>query len=64
VLLAGDEHDLADPRELQQLERIVDHRPAPDGEQVLVGDARQLRETRRGAARADETLDRRHGAGS
>ena len=41
---------------LQQLQRVVDHRPAPDGEQVLVRDARQLLEARRGAAGGDQAF--------
>ena len=30
VALAGDDEHLADARELEQLERVVDHRPAAD----------------------------------
>ena len=56
VALAGDEEDVPDPRQLEQLERVVDHRPAADREQVLVRDARQLAEARRLAAGADEAL--------
>ena len=56
VALARDEEDVADPRELEELERVVDHRPAPDRQQVLVRDARQLAEARRLAAGADEAL--------
>ncbi len=56
VLLAGHEQHLADPEPLQELERVVDHRPAADRQQVLVRDARQLLETRRLAAGADQTL--------
>ena len=59
VALAGDDEHLADPGELQQLQRVVDHRPAADRQQVLVGDARQLPEPRRLSSCADESL---HGA--
>ena len=31
VVLAGDDEHLAYARELEQLERVVDHRPAADG---------------------------------
>src|SRR5262249_54456711 len=54
MALAGHEEYVRDPGELQELQRVVDHRPAPDREQVLVRDARQLAETRGLAARADE----------
>ena len=54
--LPGDEQHLADTRQLQELQRVVDHRPAPDREQVLVRDARQLAQARRLAAGADEAL--------
>ena len=60
VPLARDEEDVPDAGELEQLERVVDHRPAPDREQVLVGYARELAEARRLAARADQAL-RLHG---
>ena len=56
MALPGDEEDVADPGQLQQLERVVDHRPAPDRQQVLVRDARQLAQARRLAAGADEAL--------
>ena len=44
VLLPRDEQHLAHADALQQLQRVVDHRPAPDRQQVLVRDARQLLE--------------------
>ena len=50
-----DQHVL-DARQLQELERVVDHRPAADREQVLVRDARQLTEPRRLAARSDDSF--------
>ena len=56
VLLPGDEQHLLHARALQQLQRVVDHRPAPDRQQVLVRDARQLLETRRGPAGGDQAL--------
>ena len=56
VALARDEQHLRDPSELEELERVVDHRPAPDRQQVLVRDARQLAEACRLAAGADEAL--------
>ena len=59
VLLAGDEQHLAHADPLQQLQRVVDHRPAADRQQVLVRDARQLLEPRRRPACADEALHAR-----
>ncbi len=56
VALPRDEEHVGDPGQLEELERVVDHRPAPDREQVLVRDARQLAEARRLAAGADEAL--------
>ena len=47
---------LAHAHSLQELERVIDHRPLTDRQQVLVGDARQLGEARRVAAGADETF--------
>ena len=57
MALAGDDHHLPHAGELEQLQRVVDHRPAADREQVLVDDARQLAEPRRLAARCDQSLD-------
>src|SRR3970282_1519122 len=56
VALAGHEQHVPDASELEQLERVVDHRPAADRQQVLVRDARQLPETRRLPAGADQAL--------
>ena len=56
VPLPGDEEHVGDPGELKELERVVDHRPAPDRQQVLVRDAGQLAEAGRLAAGADEAL--------
>ena len=56
VRLAGHEQHLGHPGELEQLERVVDHRPAADRQQVLVGHAGQLAEPRRLAARRDQAF--------
>ena len=56
VPLAGHDEDLPDPGKLQELERVVDHRPTPGGQQVLVRDARQLAEPRRFSPSADQSL--------
>ena len=56
MALAGDDHHLADACELQQLQRVVDHRPAADRQQMLVDDARQLAQPRRLAAGRDQSL--------
>ena len=56
VPLAGDHEHLADARELEQLERVVDHRPASHRQQVLVRDPRQLPEPCRFSSRADQSL--------
>ena len=56
VALARDEEHLCDPCQLQELQGVVDHRPAPDREQVLVRDAGELAQACRLAAGADEAL--------
>src|SRR5207249_4006056 len=56
VLLPGDDQDVAHPDPLEELQRVIDHRPAADRQQVLVRDARQLLEPGRRPARADEAL--------
>ena len=56
VTLAGDEEDVPDAGALQQLQRVVDHRPTSDRQQVFVGDAGQLAEASGLPARADEAL--------
>src|SRR5581483_11231242 len=56
VLLARHDQHLAHADALQELERVVDHRPAADRQQVLVRDARQLLEPGRGAACGDQAL--------
>ena len=42
MALPGDDQHLPDARLLEQLERVVDHRPAADGGPVLVRHTRQL----------------------
>ncbi len=56
VLLAGDDQDLAHADALEQLQRVIDHRPAADGQQVLVRHARQLGEPRRVPTGGDQSL--------
>jgi hypothetical protein len=56
VALPGDDQDVADADQLEQLERVIDHRPPADRQQVLVDDAGELAEARRFAARGDESL--------
>ena len=56
VLLPGHEQHLSHPDALQELERVVDHRPPPHRQKVLVRHARQLFEPRCSATCADEPL--------
>ena len=56
VTLPGDEENLANPGELEELERVVDHRPSAHGEQVLVRDPGQLAEPRCLSSCADQSL--------
>ena len=42
VLGAGDEQDVGEPGADQLLERMIDHRPRTDREEVLVGHLGQL----------------------
>ena len=60
ALAADDDHDLADPHARERVERVVDHRPVVDRQQVLVGDEREREQPARRAARQDESLHRRH----
>src|SRR5258708_6700786 len=46
MLLARHDQHLAHARALEQLQRVVHHRPLTDRQQMLVRDARQLLETR------------------
>src|SRR5215211_1591407 len=64
MLLAGHEKHVADADPLQQLQRVVHHRPAPDGEQMLVRDAGQLLQARRAPPRADQSFHAADGTGS
>ncbi len=59
---AGDEHQLAQTGLDQRLDRVRDHRPVVDRQQVLVGDPRQRMETRAAAARQDHALHARESA--
>ena len=56
MLLPGDDEHVTHADLLEELQRVVDHRPAPDRQQVLVRHARQLLEPGRRAACADEAL--------
>ena len=56
MALPGDDHHLVHARQLQQLQRVVDHRPAADRQQMLVDDARQLAQPRGLAAGRDQSL--------
>src|SRR5205807_1033337 len=55
---ARDQHDLADARPDQRLDRVADHGPVVDREEVLVGDPRQRIEAAAGAAGQDDALQR------
>ena len=55
---AGDEHQLGDARVDERLDRVGDHRPVVDRQQVLVGDQRQRMQARTGAAGQDHALER------
>ena len=59
VLLSRHEQHLGDTGPLEELERVVDHRPAADRKQVLVGHAGELLEPRGSPTGADQSL--RHG---
>src|SRR5207244_8682424 len=41
ALAADDDHDLADAHAGERLDRVVDHRPVVDGQEVLVRDDRE-----------------------
>src|SRR5581483_7465316 len=56
VLLARHDQDLLHADALQQLQGVVDHRPAADRQQVLVRDARELGEPRRVATGCDQAF--------
>ena len=61
ALAADDDHDLADAHPGQRLDRVVDHRPVVDRQQMLVGDDRQRVEPRRGPAGENDALHRGEG---
>src|SRR5437660_9637652 len=52
----GDEHDLANPRAYQSLDREADHGAVVEREQVLVCDARKRMEPAARAAGKDDAL--------
>ena len=53
---AKDDHHLADAHLAQRLDRVIDHRPVVDRQQVLVRDTRQRSEARAVAAGEDQSL--------
>ena len=59
ALAADDDHHLADAHRRERLDRVVDHRPVVDRQQVLVGDDREREQPRRGPAGKDDALHRR-----
>ena len=61
ALAADDDHHLADAHPGQRLDRVVDHRPVVDRQQVLVGDDRQREQPGGGPAGEDDALHRREG---
>ena len=61
ALAADDDHHLADAHPGERLDRVVDHRPVVDRQQVLVGDDRQRVEPRGGPAGEDDALHRGEG---
>ncbi len=56
ALAADDDEDFADPHPGQRLERVVDHRPVVDREQVLVRHDGEREQPRRRAAGEDDPL--------
>jgi len=58
VLRAGDHHDVRDARADQLVDAMHNHRLAPDGQQMLVGHARERKQPRAGAAGENDALDR------
>ena len=61
ALAADDDHHLADAHPGERLDRVVDHRPVVDRQQVLVGDDRQREQPRGGPAGEDDALHRAEG---
>ena len=62
ALAADDDHHLADPHPGERLDRVVDHRPVVDRQEVLVRDDRQREEPRRRPAGEDDALHARQGS--
>ncbi len=58
ALAADDDHDLGDPHAGQRGDRVVDHRPVVDRQQMLVRDDCQREQARGGAARENDSLHR------
>ena len=58
ALAADDDHHLADAHPGERLDRVVDHRPVVDRQQVLVGDDGEREEPRRGPTGEDDALHR------
>ena len=56
---AGDDHDVLDPRVHQRLDRVIDHRPVVDRQQMLVGDFREREQAAARAARQDDAFHKR-----
>ena len=61
ALAADDDHHLADPHPGEGLDRVVDHRPVVDRQEVLVRHDREREQPRRGPAGEDDALHRRSG---
>ena len=58
ALAADDDHHLADAHARQRVERVVDHRPVVDRQQVLVGDDREREQPGRRPAGKHEAFHR------
>ena len=58
ALAAHDDHHLADAHPGERRDRVVDHRPVVDRQQVLVGDDGEWEEPRRGPTGEDDALHR------
>ena len=59
VVSAGDDQDLLDPGVDERPQRVKDHRPVVDRQQMLVGDPRQRIESRAEAAGENDPLHQR-----
>ena len=58
ALAADDDHDLPNSHAGQRGDRVIDHRPVEDRQQMLVGDDREREKASGRAAREHETLQR------